>query len=67
MSVDLNEYCYCDPACQLHEWRVNPFVILTSNPPKRQLVCAHCGAIKAGSNIAGPHPDPNDPWTWPRA
>lgn len=27
-----------------HDWRVNPNVTLTSDPPQKELRCARCGA-----------------------
>lgn len=52
-----------------HDWRVNPFVVLPSYPPQRQLVCAKCDAKKASGGVIDPAPWPlsYDPRTWPRA
>ena len=30
-----------------HDWRVNPNLILTSNPPRRQIICVDCGAVSS--------------------
>lgn len=50
-----------------HDWRVDPQVVLSSNPPQAQLVCAICGAHK-GSGFAAAAPvittPSRDPSTW---
>ena len=48
-----------------HDWRVNPHVILPTNPPQRQLVCAKCRATR-GSGVSAVARPNNDPSTWER-
>ena len=46
-----------------HDWRVDPHVVLPTNPPQRRLMCAKCKRSK-GSGIRA-HAVPNtDPNTW---
>lgn len=53
-----------------HDWRFNPGVVLTSNPPQRQLICVLCGE-RASSGMSINRAD-NEffhldwPETWPK-
>lgn len=51
-----------------HDWRICPFVVLTTFPPQQKLVCAVCGAISSRytPGFEGPKYS-NDPKTWPPA
>ncbi|UVG35118.1 hypothetical protein SEA_CECE_67 [Microbacterium phage Cece] len=55
------------PECD-HDWRVDPTMILLSNPPKQRLVCVGCGKV---TTRAIPEPThlhhPSNPKTWPKA
>lgn len=49
-----------------HDFRINPFLILTTHPPTRQLVCVECGQTrnsydKSIVNLS------EDPKTWAKA
>jgi len=51
-----------------HDWRVDPYRILPSNPPRLKHVCATCGAEKSGPLIGVDGGDPTgNPSTWPKA
>lgn len=53
-----------------HDWRVNPYTLLMSDPPQRQLVCAKCSATGAQALPAAGVVTvrmQSDPKTWPRA
>lgn len=53
-----------------HDWRVDPYRILPSNPPRLKHVCATCGAEKSGPLIGEDvHPEQvtGNPLTWPKA
>lgn len=45
------------PTCQ-HDWRIDPNVVLLSNPPSQRLVCAICLAVTSrrvpGATYVGP-------------
>jgi hypothetical protein len=47
-----------------HDWRVDPRVILPTNPPSSRLVCATCGAHSSRMNEG--YPTSNDPKDWPK-
>ena len=49
-----------------HDWRVNPFVALATDPPQRQIVCAKCGDVKL-ERLFTAAPDIHDARTWPKA
>lgn len=54
------------PECD-HDWRVNPGVILPTNPPGWEAICVSCGARDHRTSIAPQYVvDPRDPKTWPR-
>lgn len=47
------------------DWRINPFMVLPTNPPRRQIVCADCGETSFIDE--SDYPDSSyDPKTWPR-
>lgn len=50
-----------------HDWRVNPNLVLASNPPQSQLVCAICGGTKGSGIPEGWKPPTNDPRDWIKA
>ena len=54
---------HCD-----HDWRVNPHLIYTTNPPQRQLVCANCGTKRASglSRKGYTNLSDNNPRNWER-
>lgn len=54
------------PECE-HDWRVNPSVILATNPPGWEAVCVLCDAREFRRTIAPSYVvDPQNPATWPR-
>jgi hypothetical protein len=53
-------------ACE-HDWRVDPRVVLQSNPPRRRLVCAKCGAIDSGPAFFGAVVSTDNVQEWPKA
>jgi hypothetical protein len=58
------------PECAMgeHDWRIDPFTVLTSSPARRRVVCVDCGQISSRPMYAArpePEYDRNDPRTWP--
>lgn len=53
---------HCD-----HDWRVNPHIVLPSNPPQQRLVCAKCKAITSRTAPGAQHIGPTDVGDWPSA
>lgn len=52
--------------CPDHDWRIDPYLILPTSPPRRKLVCARCGALASQPLVSG-RPPSDDPREWPRA
>lgn len=52
--------------CQ-HDWRVNPFVVLTSYPPRQELYCIKCNKkTSAPFHFKMKENRRHDPTTWKR-
>jgi hypothetical protein len=49
-----------------HDWRINPYKILTGNPPRQELVCASCKEISSRTAPSGGTVIYNDPSMWPK-
>lgn len=49
-----------------HDWRINPFVVLPSNPPQRRVVCAECGKEDTMPEGAASALSSDDPTDWPK-
>lgn len=52
-----------------HDWRVDPFISLPTNPPRARVVCAWCEMTSSRPyrDRRETPPDPNDVRTWPHA
>lgn len=61
LTAGIPSHVPCD-----HDWRVNPHLTLTSNPPKEELRCTKCGAVSYRTK-GGYSTYSNDPKDWPHA
>jgi len=62
-----NELLIQEPPECTHDWRVNPFLVLDTNPPKEQLQCAICGNITSRFKEPKAPAHSNDVTTWAKA
>lgn len=50
-----------------HDWRINPFVVLPTDPPRRQIVCAECSETSSvDEQTMDSLFDVHNPVNWPR-
>lgn len=51
-----------------HDWRVDPNIVLLSNPPQQRIVCVECGKTSSrlipGAAYVGPNVNPG---SWEKA
>lgn len=49
-----------------HDWRVDPWQILLTMPPRQRLVCVRCRAV-SGREVPGHQQPSRDPELWEKA